>query len=83
MELPHPTRGGVIPEVLMIRLNVTGMTCGHCESAVQKALANVSGVTRVVEVDREKNLAVVEGQPDVSALIEAIREEGYEAEALP
>jgi len=67
----------------MIRLNVTGMTCGHCESAVQKALANVSGVTRVVEVDREKKLAVVEGQPDVSALIEAIREEGYEAEAVP
>jgi copper chaperone len=67
----------------MIRLNVTGMTCGHCESAVQKALASVSGVTRVVEVDREKSLAVVEGQPDVSALIEAIREEGYEDEAVP
>jgi copper chaperone len=73
----------MVSEVLMIRLKVTGMTCGHCESAVQKALANVIGVTSVVEVDREQNLAVVEGQPEMAALIEAIREEGYEAEALP
>ena len=64
----------------MIQIKVSGMTCGHCEGAVKKALAEVAGVTEVVEVDREKNLAVVEGTPDVSALLEAIREEGYEAE---
>jgi copper chaperone len=58
------------------------MTCGHCEGAVEKALAEVAGVTKVVEVDREKALAVVEGTPDVAALLEAIREEGYEAEVL-
>ena len=64
----------------MIQIKVSGMTCGHCEGAVKKALAEVAGVTEVVEVDREKNLAVVEGTPDVAALLEAIREEGYEAE---
>jgi len=64
----------------MIRLRVNGMTCEHCEGAVRKALGAVAGVTRVVEVDRERGLALVEGSPDLAALIEAVREEGYEAE---
>lgn len=64
----------------MIRIMVSGMTCGHCEGAVRKALEDVEGVTEVIEVDREKSLAVVEGTPDAVALIEAIREEGFEAE---
>jgi copper chaperone len=64
----------------MIRIRVSGMTCGHCEGAVRKALGDVEGVTEVIEVDREKSLAVVEGTPDAFALIEAIREEGFEAE---
>ena len=64
----------------MIRIKVSGMTCGHCEGAVRKALGEVEGVTEVIEVDRERSLAVVEGTPDAVALIEAIREEGYEAE---
>lgn len=63
-----------------ITLNVTGMTCGHCEQAVRKALEGVAGVERVVEVDRERNLAVVEGRPEQADLVAAIEEEGYEAE---
>lgn len=64
----------------MTRLRVSGMTCGHCESAVQRALAAVPGVTRVVRVSREDNLAVVEGSADPAALLEAVRAEGYEVE---
>lgn len=64
----------------MIELKVTGMTCGHCENAVNKALAAVPGVTRVVEVSREKSRVMVEGSADVQALIAAITEEGYSAE---
>ena len=64
----------------MIELTVEGMTCGHCEKAVKDALAEVPGVTRVAEVDRAKELAAVEGEPDVAALIAAIEEEGYRAE---
>ena len=66
----------------MTRLKVTGMTCGHCEGAVTKALGAVSGVTRVVEVSRERGEAVVEGAADPQALVAAIREEGYQAETL-
>lgn len=64
----------------MIELKVTGMTCGHCENAVNKALAAVPGVTQVVEVSRDKEKVVVDGSADAQALIDAIKEEGYTAE---
>ena len=60
-------------------LTVQGMTCGHCEAAVRKALESVSGVTQVVEVDRTNNRAVVEGEADAGALVAAVKEEGYQA----
>lgn len=63
----------------MIELTVKGMSCSHCEAAVRKALAGVDGVETVVTVDRERELASVEGSPDAQALISAIKAEGYEA----
>ena len=64
----------------MIKLKVSGMTCEHCEKAVEKALSAVAGVDKVINVNREHNEAVVEGQADEAALLAAVREEGYEAE---
>ena len=66
----------------MIELEVKGMTCGHCEMAVRKALARVPGVTEVVKVDRTVNRVAVEGTPDAAALVAAVKAEGYEARAL-
>jgi copper chaperone len=66
----------------MIKLKVTGMTCGHCEAAVRKALAQVPGVTEVVAVDREREEAVVAGAADVGALVAAVVAEGYSAEVV-
>jgi copper chaperone len=63
----------------MIKLKVTGMTCGHCEAAVKKALSAVPGVEKVVSVDRTQEEAVVEGNPELAALVSAIEEEGYAA----
>ena len=65
----------------MIKLKVTGMTCEHCENAVSQALSGVAGVETVVTVSRERAEAVVEGSPDMGSLIDAVKEEGYEAEA--
>ncbi len=64
----------------MIKLKVSGMTCEHCEKAVERALSGVAGVDKVVVVNREHNEAVVEGQAEEEALLAAVREEGYEAE---
>lgn len=62
----------------MIRLEVKGMTCMHCVSAVKKALEAVPGVERA-EVSLEPGEARVEGEADPRALVEAVKAEGYEA----
>lgn len=64
-----------------LKLTVTGMTCDHCVRAVSEALIEVPGVTRVVEVSRDRDEAIVEGDAAVGALIAAIVEEGYQAAA--
>ena len=63
----------------MTKLKVEGMSCGHCRSAVEKALAGVDGVTAVREVDLARGEAVVEGDAPVAALVAAVEGEGYEA----
>ncbi len=80
--LSHPGWGGIIKleRCMMIKLKVSGMTCEHCEKAVERALSGVAGVDKVVVVNREHNEAVVEGQPEKSEILAAVREEGYEAE---
>lgn len=67
---------------MVVKLKVTGMTCEHCEKAVEKALSGVSGVETVIAVNREQNEAIVEGSAANDALLAAVREEGYEAELV-
>jgi copper chaperone CopZ len=63
----------------MIELQIAGMTCQHCVAAVRDALARVSGVTRVVDVDLASGRAVVAGDAAVSDLVAAVEAAGYEA----
>ncbi|HWG85998.1 MAG TPA: heavy metal-associated domain-containing protein [Deinococcales bacterium] len=63
---------------MSMELNVTGMTCGHCKTAVEKALKGVPGVTDV-NVDLSAGKAVVQGNPDPNQLVAAVTEEGYGA----
>ncbi|MFC4455685.1 CopZ family metallochaperone [Deinococcus sonorensis] len=60
-------------------LNISGMTCGHCQAAVTKALKRVPGV-QDAEVDLQTGRATVQGEPDVQALLSAVSEEGYTAQ---
>jgi copper chaperone CopZ len=62
-------------------LEVTGMTCMHCVSAVTRALQKVPGVERA-EVSLDKQQAVVTGKADVAAMVAAVKAEGYGARAL-
>lgn len=65
----------------MIRLQIEGMSCGHCVSAVREALAEVAGVERVTSVDLETGAATIEGRAEPRALIAAVEEAGYTARA--
>ena len=60
-------------------LIVSGMTCGHCQTAVTQALKAVPGVENV-NVDLQSGMAQVQGQADQQALIAAVKEEGYGAQ---
>ena len=61
-------------------LNISGMSCEHCQRAVKEALESVAG-TGTAEVDLASGRATVAGDADLQALIAAVEEEGYRAEA--
>ena len=60
-------------------INVSGMTCGHCVSAVTMELSLLPSVTEV-EVDLESGQVTITSDAELaqSQLIAAIDEAGYE-----
>ncbi len=65
----------------MTRLSVPEMSCGHCKAAIEKAVASVDADARV-NVDLSSRTVDVESAADMSAILAAIREEGYEATTI-
>jgi copper chaperone CopZ len=61
-------------------ITVEGMSCGHCEQSVEEALEGLAGVERAT-ADRESDSAIVEGDADPNALVNAVDEAGYDASA--
>ena len=55
---------------------VTGMTCGHCKSAVTTEVLQVPGV-RAVDVDLDSGTLTVRGEADDDAIRKAVDEAGY------
>lgn len=55
---------------------VSGMTCGHCERAVQNAIAEVDAQAQT-SIDRASGKVVVQSEASREALSQAIQEEGY------
>ncbi|MDP2366956.1 heavy-metal-associated domain-containing protein [Rhodoferax sp.] len=59
---------------------VTGMTCGHCEQAVTRAIRQIDPQAEV-KIDRSQNRVDVQSQQPREVLARAIAEEGYAVEA--
>jgi len=55
---------------------VTGMTCGHCEKAVTKAVQKQDPEAQVL-IRRVQNLVQVQSTKGREAIRQAIVEEGY------
>lgn len=69
---------GLIVEKVI--LNVEGMSCSHCQAAVEKALKSLVGVSAVT-VDLEAKKAEVEYDSEkltLASIKEAIEDEGYD-----
>lgn len=62
------------------QFTVTGMTCGHCEAAVRRAIQQLDGGAQV-QIDRANDLVVVDTTEPREAVAAAIREEGYAVES--
>ncbi|MEV7815205.1 heavy-metal-associated domain-containing protein [Streptomyces flaveolus] len=58
---------------------VSGMTCGHCETAVSKEISALDGVTAVTAVAETGEVKVTSTAPlDQEAVRAAVDEAGYE-----
>ncbi len=55
---------------------VQGMTCGHCEKAVTRAITQLDPQAQVT-IDRNQNRVDVESAQAREALAKAIADEGY------
>ena len=61
-------------------LSIDGMTCNHCVQSVQKALAQVPGVSQVkVQLTPGKAVVTSAQDLDLPAALRAVEEEGYHA----
>ena len=62
-----------------LKLEVAGMSCGHCVAAVREALSAVPGV-KVEDVKiGTATVAFDEGKATVGDLVDAVSDAGYEA----
>ena len=63
---------------------VTGMTCGHCESAVRREVTKVPGVEQVAVTASSGRLVVTSSADvDEAEIIAAVDEAGYDAVRVP
>jgi copper chaperone len=67
-----PVKGNTMNQTFTVQ----GMTCGHCEKAVTRALKQLDPQAEV-KIDRAQNLVQVESGQPREALAKAIAEEGY------
>lgn len=61
-----------------MELNVKGMTCGHCEAAVARAVKSAAPQVEVA-VDRACGRVEITGAADAERVIGAIRAAGFDA----
>jgi copper chaperone len=60
-----------------IKLNIEGMTCGHCVNSVRKALAGVPGATVRSAGIGTAVVTIDEAAATEQALVEAVGDAGY------
>ena len=65
---------------MQYQFTVEGMTCGHCERAVTRAVLQIDPQAQV-KIDRAANRVEVQSTQPRKAVAKAIAEEGYAVSA--
>lgn len=62
-----------------VTLNVPDISCGHCKSAIEGAVAEIEGVSNVeVAIDARTVAVAYDDSVAMDAIVEAIEGQGYE-----
>lgn len=59
-------------------LTINGMSCGHCQTSVEKALNALPGVTAKVDLKKKSATVNLAGEVADEVLKNAVAEAGYE-----
>ena len=62
----------------MTTLNIPEMSCGHCKSAIEKAVAAVDAAANL-DFDMTSRKVTVTSVASLEHILEALKSEGYEA----
>ena len=60
-----------------ITVNVTGMTCSHCEANVKRNLESINGITNVVADNRSETVKITGYKIDLEKVKETVNSLGY------
>ncbi|NLM78152.1 MAG: heavy-metal-associated domain-containing protein [Ruminococcaceae bacterium] len=58
-------------------MKINGMTCGHCQARVEKALNSIEGVKAKVDLKKAQALLSLDAPVADEVLIKAVTEAGY------
>lgn len=73
-------KGARIMSATTTEYQVTGMSCGHCETAIRTEVSEIPGVTNIEVSAATGRLAVTTEQPvQDAAVLAAVDEAGYQA----
>lgn len=69
----------------VVSMNISGMTCGGCESSITTALMKQEGVFKVVSIDHKSGLATICFDPtkvESDKLAKLVTKKGYKTEIM-
>ena len=65
-----------------IKLNISGMKCGHCVQSVSDALNALDGVTATVSLEKAMATVQIADAVDNKVLVKAVEDAGYRAQVI-
>lgn len=63
-------------------IEINGMSCGHCQATVEKALNGIAGVEAKVELAKKRAIVKLQQGVEDSVLSEAVTEAGFEVVSI-